>query len=170
MVSLITDKILMFFISLKLIKKYRVIKILASYKIRTKYSFSIKVQALTIRVKFNLQMIFILETELLEKKSVYFSLTSIFGINQYQALIICKKLGLSANCKLSILTSEQIVKLIKFIEKLNLLISYDLKKSNILLTKKQIQIKTYKSIRKLRGLPVRGQRTHTNGKTAAKVS
>ena len=153
-----------------MIKKYRVIKILASYKIRTKYSFSIKVQALTIRVKFNLQMIFILETELLEKKSVYFSLTSIFGINQYQALVICKKLGLSANCKLSILTSEQIVKLIKFIEKLNLLISYDLKKSNILLTKKQIQIKTYKSIRKLRGLPVRGQRTHTNGKTAAKVS
>ena len=153
-----------------MIKKYRVIKILASYKIRTKYSFSVEVQALTIRVKFNLQMIFILETELLEKKSVYFSLTSIFGINQYQALVICKKLGLSANCKLSILTSEQIVKLIKFIEKLNLLISYDLKKSNILLTKKQIQIKTYKSIRKLRGLPVRGQRTHTNGKTAAKVS
>jgi len=114
-------------------------------------------------------MIFILETELLEKKSVYFSLTSIFGINKSQAIFICKKLGLSYNCKLSILTSEQTVKLIKFIENLNLLINYDLKKSNILLAKKQIQIKTFKSIRKLRGLPVRGQRTHTNGKTAAKI-
>lgn len=114
-------------------------------------------------------MVYILETELLENKSIYFSLTKIFGINRYQSFLICKKLGLSYNCKLSILTQDQIIKLIKFIENLNLLINTNLKKSHIIIAKKLVQIKTYKGIRKLRGLPVRGQRTHTNAKTASKI-
>jgi small subunit ribosomal protein S13 len=67
------------------------------------------------------------------------------------------------------LTPDQSLKLIKFIENLNLLINNNLKKSNIMLAKKLVQIKAYKGIRKLRGLPVRGQRTHTNAKTASKL-
>lgn len=113
-------------------------------------------------------MIYILETELLENKSIYFSLTKVFGIGRFQSFLICKKLGLSYNCKLSKLTSDQILTLIKFIENSNLLINNNLKKSKILLFKKLVQIKTYKGIRKLRGLPIRGQRTHTNAKTASK--
>ena len=113
-------------------------------------------------------MIYILETKLLENKSVYFSLTNVFGIGQSQSSLICKKLGLSYNCKLSELTSDQVLKLVKFIENLNLLINTNLKKSKIIITKKLIEIKTYKGIRRLRGLPVRGQRTHTNAKTASK--
>lgn len=113
-------------------------------------------------------MVYILETELSENKSIYFSLTKVFGVNQFQSFLICKKLGLSYNCTLSKLSPDQIVKLIKFIESLNLLINSNLKKSNIMLSKKLVQIKAYKGIRKLRGLPVRGQRTHTNAKTASK--
>ena len=113
-------------------------------------------------------MIYILETKLLENKSVYFSLTKIFGIGRFNSFLICKKLGLSYNCRLSKLTPDQILKLIKFIENLSLLINSNLKKSKIILAKKLVQIKAYKGIRKLRGLPVRGQRTHTNGKTASK--
>ncbi len=113
-------------------------------------------------------MIYILETNLLESKSVYFSLTDIFGIGQFQSFLICKKLGLSCNCKSSQLTSDQIVKLIKFIENLNLLINSNLKKEKIILAKKLVQIKAYRGIRRLRGLPIRGQRTHTNAKTASK--
>jgi len=37
-----------------------------------------------------------------------------------------------------------------------------------MIAKKLIQIKAYKGIRKLRGYPIRGQRTHTNAKTASK--
>lgn len=113
-------------------------------------------------------MVYILETELLENKSIYFSLTKIFGVNRFQSFLICKKLGLSYNCRLSKLTPDQIVKLIKLTESLNLLLNNNLKKSNIMLAKKLIQIKAYRGIRKLRGLPVRGQRTHTNAKTASK--
>jgi small subunit ribosomal protein S13 len=61
-----------------------------------------------------------------------------------------------------------VVKLIKFIENLNLLINSNLKKEKIILAKKLVQIKAYRGIRKLRGLPIRGQRTHTNAKTASK--
>lgn len=113
-------------------------------------------------------MIYILETNLLESKSVYFSLTEIFGIGQFQSFLICKKVGLSYNCKLSQLTPDQIVNLIKFIENLNLLINNNLKKEKIILAKKLVQIKAYRGIRRLRGLPIRGQRTHTNAKTASK--
>lgn len=113
-------------------------------------------------------MVYILETELRENKSIYFSLTKVFGIGQFQSSRMCKKLGLSCNCKLSNLTPDQLVKLIKFIENFNLLINSNLKKSKILVTKRLVQIKAYKGIRRLRGLPVRGQRTHTNAKTASK--
>jgi small subunit ribosomal protein S13 len=113
-------------------------------------------------------MIYILETNLSENKSVYFSLTNIFGIGQFQSFLICKKLGLSYNCKLLKLTPDQIVKLIKSIENLNLLINSNLKKEKTILAKKLVQIKAYRGIRRLRGLPIRGQRTHTNAKTASK--
>jgi proton-translocating NADH-quinone oxidoreductase chain M len=116
----------------------------------------------------SLEMVYLLETELLENKSIYFSLTKIFGIGQFQSFLICKKLGLSTNSKLSILTSDQIIKLVKSIENSHLLINSNLKKSRIIVAKKLLQIKTYKGIRKLRGLPIRGQRTHTNANTASK--
>ena len=89
---------------------------------------------------------------------------------EYERFLVCKKLGLAYNCKLNKLTPDQIVNLIKFIENSNLLITNNLKKSKILIAKKLVQIKAYKGIRKLRGLPVRGQRTHTNGKTASKFN
>jgi small subunit ribosomal protein S13 len=114
-------------------------------------------------------MVYILETELLENKSIHFSLTKIFGIGQFQSFLICKKLGFLSNYKLSTLTPDQTIKLIKFVENSNILINSNLKKSKIILAKKLVQIKAYKGIRKLRGLPVRGQRTHTNAKTASKV-
>lgn len=66
------------------------------------------------------------------------------------------------------LTTDQIVKLVKFAENSNLLINSNLKKEKIILAKKLVQIKAYRGIRRLRGLPIRGQRTHTNAKTASK--
>ena len=114
-------------------------------------------------------MIYILETELLENKPIFFSLTRIFGIGHFQSFLICKKLGLSNNCKLSTLKPDQITKLVKFIENSNLLINSSLRKSKIMLAKNLVQIKAYKGIRRLRGLLIRGQRTHTNAKTVSKI-
>ena len=110
-------------------------------------------------------MIYIFETELSNSKSINFSLQKIYGLGKYQTKKICKTLGFSTNFKTSMLTGEQITKLIKAIEKTDLKITSDLKKLHVFTLKTLVDIKCYKGLRKIKGLPVRGQRTHTNAKT-----
>lgn len=112
---------------------------------------------------------YLLETELAKNKSIFFALTSIYGIGKFQSFIICKKLGFSINLKIFDLSSDQIVKLVKLVENSDLILNNDLKKLQISFLKKLVNIKSYRGLRKIRGLPVRGQRTHTNAKTARRV-
>ena len=110
-------------------------------------------------------MIYIFETEISNFKTVSFSLQKIYGLGEYQTNVICKKLGFAKNLKINKLTNDQIFKLIKTIEGSNLIITEELKKYQMLALKTLIDIKCYKGLRRLQGLPVRGQRTHTNAKT-----
>ena len=64
------------------------------------------------------------------------------------------------------LSKNQIFKLNKFLTKLNFFLANELKKVETEIFKQKLKIKLLKSFRKLHGLPVRGQRTHTNAKTA----
>jgi small subunit ribosomal protein S13 len=114
-------------------------------------------------------MVYILETKLQEKKSIFFSLKKIYGINSFLAFLICKKLGFSKNLKLKNLSEDQILKIIKLTETLNLSITSDLKKFRISVLKKLVFVKSYRGLRQIRGLPIRGQRTHTNAKSAKVV-
>lgn len=111
-------------------------------------------------------MIYIFESELSENKSISISLTQIFGIGAYNSFLLCKKLGFSKNFKVKNLSKEQVSKLIKAIESSNLILASDLRKTKLLINKNLISIKSYRGLRKYQGLPVRGQRTHTNAKTA----
>jgi small subunit ribosomal protein S13 len=113
-------------------------------------------------------MLYILETKLSDHKSVYFALTNIYGIGKSIAFIICKKLGFSINLKIKDLTPEQVVEMVQLIDSLNLNLNNELKKLNSLILKNLVSIKSYKGLRRVRGLPVRGQRTHTNAKSARK--
>jgi small subunit ribosomal protein S13 len=113
-------------------------------------------------------MIYLFESELPENKSVYFALTHIYGIGKANSFLICRKLGFSANLKVKNLSKDQIIKLIKTIETLNIELASDLKKAESLITKTLVSIRSYRGLRKKQGLPVRGQRTHTNAKTARK--
>lgn len=112
---------------------------------------------------------YIFESEIPENKSIYISLTSIYGIGKHKSKFLCKILGLSLNFKSKNLSKEQINKLIKTIEILNFNVASDLKKIKSLIFKKLILIKSYRGLRRFKGLPVRGQRTHTNAKTAKKI-
>ena len=114
-------------------------------------------------------MVYLLETELSKNSSIFFSLNKIYGINKFQSFLICKKLGFALNLKVVKLSARQIKKLLNCIENLKLSLNNDLKKFNVLQHKNLISIKTYKGLRKLKGLPVRGQRTHTNARTASRV-
>lgn len=113
-------------------------------------------------------MIYIFETEILNNKPIQYSLRKIYGLGKFQATLVCKKLGFSKNLKTSDLTNEQTINLVKLVENSNFKITNELKKLQIFILKNLIEIKSQKGLRRLRGLPVRGQRTHTNGRTAKK--
>ena len=114
-------------------------------------------------------MTYLFESELPENKSICFSLSYICGIGNYNAVLICKKLGFSKNLKTRDLSKEQLHKAIKIVESLNLKLGSEIKKFNLFASKRLISIKSYRGLRKSRGLPVRGQRTHTNAKTSRKT-
>jgi small subunit ribosomal protein S13 len=114
-------------------------------------------------------MIYIFETEILNNKPIEYSLRKIYGLGKPQTSLICKKLGFSKNFKTIDLTNDQVVKLVKLIENSNFKITNELKKLQIFILKNLIDIKSYRGLRRLRGLPVRGQRTHTNGRTAKRA-
>lgn len=113
-------------------------------------------------------MLYFLETKLPEHKSVCFALINIYGIGKSTASTICKKLGFSINFKIKDLTQEQIVDMLQLIDSLNLNLNNELKKLQSQTLKILVTIKSYRGLRKVRGLPVRGQRTHTNAKSARK--
>jgi small subunit ribosomal protein S13 len=113
-------------------------------------------------------MLYLLETKISDKNPVLFALTQIYGINKTSASIICKKLGFSLNLKINDLTQEQIQDMLVVIESLNLILNNELKTLRSQALKTLISIKTYRGLRRVRRLPVRGQRTHTNAKSAKK--
>jgi small subunit ribosomal protein S13 len=113
-------------------------------------------------------MIYLFESELVENKSVLTSLTQIYGIGRGSSSFLCRNLGFSKNFKVKDLSKTQVTQLIKIIESSNILIAGDLKKTKLLISKNLISIKSYRGLRRYQGLPVRGQRTHTNAKTAKK--
>ncbi len=113
-------------------------------------------------------MLYLLETNLSDRKSIFFALLKVHGIGKKIAFSICKKLGFSTNLKVKNLNQDQIVEMLQLIDSLNLSLNNDLRKLKSMILKKLINIKSYRGLRRVRGLPVRGQRTHTNAKSAKK--
>lgn len=113
-------------------------------------------------------MIYLLESKLPENKSVFYALTYIYGINRNSSILICNKLGFSSNFKIKNLNKEQVNRLTKLIEEMSNDLSSNLKKSRFIKNKKLISIKSYRGMRRTQGLPLRGQRTHTNSRTSRK--
>jgi len=114
-------------------------------------------------------MIYLFESKIPNNKSVFFALKYLYGIGVFNASLICKKLGYSKNFKVKNLSREQINTLLLIIESLDMDLINDLKKSKHFNKKKLINIKSYRGLRRNQGLPIRGQRTHTNARTAKKI-
>ena len=114
-------------------------------------------------------MVYIFETELPKEKSVLFALQKIYGIGYFSSKKICRNLGFLINMKIKNLNDLQLFKLVQNIENLKFIITNDLKKQILINNLKYVSIKSYRGLRKLQGLPIRGQRTHTNAKTARRV-
>jgi small subunit ribosomal protein S13 len=108
--------------------------------------------------------------ELNEKKPICYSLQGIFGIGNVYSNYVSKKVGFSKSTTFLMLSEEQVLLLVNVLEKQKLKISKDLKEKNYIAIKRLVNIKTYRGIRLIKNLPVRGQRTRTNSKTAKKLN
>ena len=113
-------------------------------------------------------MVYIFETQLNDSNTLVKGLLKIYGLNLSSVLSCCKKLGLSKNVRFTDLSEDQLQKLVKVVEKSDLKINSELKNFTRISKESLVQIKSYRGLRRLSGLPVRGQRTHTNANTCKK--
>lgn len=113
-------------------------------------------------------MLYLFNIELPKNKQLVSALNNIFGISESKSFFICKKLGFSKNLIIKNISKEQFNELVRNIEFLNVAVAEDLLRSRTLSAQKLVFIKSYRGLRRFKGLPARGQRTHTNGKTSSK--
>jgi small subunit ribosomal protein S13 len=98
------------------------------------------------------------------QKRLEVGLTYIYGIGQSTARQILAELGLSPDEKVRDLTDEEITRLRAHIDA-NLQVEGDLRRERSQAIKRLSEIGAYRGTRHRRGLPTRGQRTKTNGRT-----
>ena len=97
-------------------------------------------------------------------KKVEIGLTYIFGIGRASALEIMEKAGIDPALRVRDLTDPDVNKLRQVIEK-EYRVEGALRTEVAMNIKRLMDIGSYRGIRHRRGLPVRGQRTHTNART-----
>lgn len=102
--------------------------------------------------------------ELPANKRAEIGLTYVFGIGNTTARKVLDKAGIDPDIKIKDLTVDQESAIREAIEQLELLLEGDLRKEVTLNIKRLVEINCYRGIRHRRGLPVRGQRTHTNAR------
>ena len=115
-------------------------------------------------------MSYLLGTTIPDNNNITIALQKIYGFGCTKSESICKSIGLTHNIRTSELTEKQKYKLIRFVEKSNLTFKSDLIRLVSDAKKRLIILRIFRGIRSKQGFPVRGQRTHTNGKTAKKKS
>lgn len=92
------------------------------------------------------------------------ALTYIFGMGRSRALETLQETGISPDLRVRDLGDEELVKLREWIDS-NYQIEGDLRREVQADIRRKVEIGSYQGIRHRRGLPVRGQRTHTNART-----
>lgn len=98
------------------------------------------------------------------RKRAEIGLTYIYGIGRARAQSILYRAGIDFNKKIADLTEEEISRLRQIIEEEGA-VEGDLRKEVSMSIKRLIEMGSYRGLRHRRGLPVRGQRTHTNART-----
>jgi len=97
-------------------------------------------------------------------KRLEIALTYIYGIGRSRAAEILAETGISPDLRVKDLTDAELVPLRDYIEG-NLKVEGDLRREVASDIRRKVEIGCYQGIRHRRGLPVRGQRTHTNART-----
>ena len=98
------------------------------------------------------------------QKRVVIALTYIYGIGNHRAKEIMAKAGIETNRRVSDLTDQEVLKIRELIDS-DYKVEGDLRRDVSMNIKRLMDLATYRGLRHRKGLPVRGQRTHTNART-----
>ena len=98
------------------------------------------------------------------EKRLEVALTYVFGIGRSTALKACAELGLNPDTRVRDLTDDEVNRIRVYVDQ-NLRVEGDLRRDIAQDIKRKIEIGSYQGVRHRKGLPVRGQRTHTNART-----
>ncbi len=97
-------------------------------------------------------------------KRVEIALTYIHGIGRTKALGIVEKLEMPRERRVQDLTDAEVLQIREMIDK-EITVEGDLRRQTAMNIKRLMDLACYRGLRHRRGLPVRGQRTHTNART-----
>ncbi len=98
------------------------------------------------------------------EKRLVISLTYLFGIGNTTAARICAELDIDPDTRVRDLTDPEVNRIREWIDN-NIEVEGDLRREVQQNIKRKIEIGCYQGVRHRKGLPVRGQRTHTNART-----
>jgi small subunit ribosomal protein S13 len=97
-------------------------------------------------------------------KRVEVALTYIHGIGRTKAKEMTGSLGIDENRRVNELSDAEVLRIREYIDQ-NLTVEGDLRRETQMNIKRLMDLGCYRGLRHRRGLPVRGQRTHTNART-----
>ena len=98
------------------------------------------------------------------QKRVEVALTYIYGIGRTKAKQICTKVGIPVQRRVQELTDDEVVRIREMIDR-DYRVEGDLRREQAMNVKRLMDLGCYRGLRHRKGLPVRGQRTHTNART-----
>ena len=98
------------------------------------------------------------------QKRVEIGLRYIHGIGQAKAKEICDKVGITPSRRVHDLTDAEVIQIREVIDR-DYLVEGDLRREVAMNIKRLMDLGCYRGLRHRRGLPVNGQRTHTNART-----
>lgn len=102
--------------------------------------------------------------DLPRNKPIWIALTSIYGIGPNRAREIVKLAEVDAMVRVHKLTDHEVARIREVIQR-GYVVEGELRKQVAMNIKRLIDLNAYRGLRHRRGLPVRGQRTHTNART-----
>ena len=102
--------------------------------------------------------------DLPREKRVEIGLTYIYGIGPKLSKDILEKTGINPDTRVKDLTEDEAARLREAIER-DYVVEGDLRRETSMNIKRLMDLGNYRGLRHRRGLPVRGQRTHTNART-----
>ena len=102
--------------------------------------------------------------DLPREKRLEVALTSIYGVGRTRARQTLEGTGISPDLRVNELGDDELIKLRDWLEQ-NYKVEGDLRRETQADIRRKVEIGSYQGLRHRRGLPVRGQRTHTNART-----